>query len=336
VAKKLLAFLGILIAATALVFFSSVWANKTAEKTATKHDKPFNPYIAPCSPPPPPVKGVLYIPKLGMVSPVAEGNSDEILSQYVGHNPATVWPGGFGTSELSAHDVSQFVLINQLNSGDEIDYYNPCSNEIIFHVIDKKIINTSEPVWGLSHVGIILETCWPPNTLEYTNQRLLVEAVETKEVSSRTYPALIQNQVNLTVNLPPGFSPQDLTLQNNYAPVGQMIFAGNYETVYIEGPGPLQAEAAGLQGYLIMLKALEYNRPDWWSYITKTVAMPSSIIGAGVTHYDTKINVTVGYDGSQVSYVGFSSTVTFTNGTFNLDAIFSNQSGVLYLTQLQL
>src|SRR6185437_16130897 len=66
--------------------------------------------------------GLLEAPVLGLVAPVLEGTGDAVLDDAVGHDPESAWPGGQGTSVLSAHDVTWFSHIDRLKPGDEIRY----------------------------------------------------------------------------------------------------------------------------------------------------------------------------------------------------------------------
>src|SRR5207244_10867638 len=56
-------------------------------------------------------RGLLEAPALGLVAPVAEGISDAVLNDAVGHVPASAWPGRWGTSVFAAHDVTRVARI---------------------------------------------------------------------------------------------------------------------------------------------------------------------------------------------------------------------------------
>ncbi|MBQ6992501.1 MAG: class D sortase [Clostridia bacterium] len=68
--------------------------------------------------------GTIKIPIFNVVAPVAEGTSEDIMNQYVGHFENTsLWDGNIG---LAAHNrgypVNYFANIKDLQIGDEIIY----------------------------------------------------------------------------------------------------------------------------------------------------------------------------------------------------------------------
>ena len=68
--------------------------------------------------------GTIKIPIFNLIAPVAEGTTDEIMNQYVGHFENTsLWDGNIG---LAAHNrgypVNYFANIKDLQIGDEIIY----------------------------------------------------------------------------------------------------------------------------------------------------------------------------------------------------------------------
>ena len=68
--------------------------------------------------------GIVKIPIFNLVAPIAEGTTDEIMNQYVGHFENTsLWEGNIG---LAAHNrgypVNYFANVKDLQIGDEIIY----------------------------------------------------------------------------------------------------------------------------------------------------------------------------------------------------------------------
>ncbi|MGA2531304.1 MAG: hypothetical protein ABSG36_19375, partial [Acidimicrobiales bacterium] len=56
----------------------------------------------------PTLPAIISVPTLGLQAPVLQGLSDAVLSDAVGHDASSVWPGSKGISVLLAHDVSYF------------------------------------------------------------------------------------------------------------------------------------------------------------------------------------------------------------------------------------
>src|SRR6202034_730444 len=119
--------------------------------------------------------GLLEAPALGLVAPVLQGTSDSVLSDAVGHDPASVWPGQAGTSVLSAHDVTWFSRIGQLKPGNEIRYVTPCRT-YAYKVTSHVIVAAGAPVKNTRTARLVLDTCWPLDALFLTSTRYLVFA----------------------------------------------------------------------------------------------------------------------------------------------------------------
>lgn len=273
-----------------------------------------------CHAPALPVEGMIAIPKINLVAPVEEGTSEDVLSIAVGHNSATVLPGGFGTSELSAHDVSQFMFLNLLNNGDEIDYYYPCQKEVTFKVVKKQVITIGQPVWGLNKIGILLETCWPPDTLGDTNERLMVYGQEVKVISTTRFPSLASSLFQtLTLNLPQGLDAQNLTLSTNYAPMGYMSFGGNYDMSVLESSAPLYYESLALELYFGALRAFEAGNSAWLSALFELSGYPSRLVGILNISYLSKLNVLETYSGKSLTSVELTTSISSSRGSYNLE-----------------
>ena len=110
----------------------------------------------------------------------------------VGHDPQSVWPGLNGAAVFLAHDVSYFVHLNQLKAGDVITYRTAC-NTVKFAVTGQQVVAAGSDVANTTAPSLVLDTCWPPNALFFTPDRLLVRATEvgaaTKGANLNTGPS---------------------------------------------------------------------------------------------------------------------------------------------------
>lgn len=143
---------------------------------------------------PPPAQesayGVLRIPRLGVVVPVAQGvDKRAVLDKgYVGHYPGTAQPGAEGNFALAGHRNTHgepFRYINRLRAGDEltVDVRGRRYTYVVGKVLpetsarDTGVIapvprSTVRPEYGYDEPGayITLTTCTP----EYTSTNRLV------------------------------------------------------------------------------------------------------------------------------------------------------------------
>jgi LPXTG-site transpeptidase (sortase) family protein len=154
------------------------------------------------------LSGILHIPALNLTAPVEEGTDDQELNVAIGHDPQSVWPGVDGAAVFLAHDVSYFVHLNELKPGDVITYQTAC-NTVKFTVSTQQIVAAGSDVSNTTGPSLVLDTCYPPNALFFTSQRLLVRATEisaaTKGTKLSPTKALDSeaNTVNYSVPAPP-------------------------------------------------------------------------------------------------------------------------------------
>ncbi|MFF3858502.1 class E sortase [Streptomyces sp. NPDC002209] len=131
--------------------------------------------------------GVLRIPRLGVVVPVAQGvDKRAVLDKgYVGHYPGTAQPGEEGNFALAGHRNTHgepFRYINRLRAGDEliVDVRGKRYTYVVGKVLgetgerDTGVIapvprSTVRPEYGYSEPGayITLTTCTPEYTSKY-------------------------------------------------------------------------------------------------------------------------------------------------------------------------
>ncbi len=285
--------------------------------------------FAPCVESPPQtgqLAGTLIIPALGLKAPVEQGTDDAELAVAAGHAPASVWPGAPGTSVFLAHDVSYFVHLASLKAGDVILYQDQCST-VSFRVTTQTIVNAGDPVYDTATPTLVLDTCWPTNALFYTNQRLLVSAVEDTTATSPTRAvttSLRTNQapvlpasdaITYSVPAPPDLVAQGLTLTQNEAPMGTMTLTGDPSSTWEESPGPMALEAAALEAYFGGIDAAEQGRADWWSAIATGATMPGQLADAQITGHDSPLDVAINSVGGVAQTVTLTTDVTVSGGT---------------------
>ena len=165
--------------------------------------------------------GILSIPAIHLQAPVEEGTEDQELNVAVGHAPASVWPGLAGTSVFLAHDVSYFVHLNALKPGDVITYSTAC-NTWKYQVSDQQVVAAGSSVPNTTDATMVLDTCWPPNALFFTSQRLLIHATEVGTAAKggsldpgKEFADTVQS-TNYTTSAPPPLQAQGLSLDQNY------------------------------------------------------------------------------------------------------------------------
>lgn len=119
----------------------------------------------------------IEIPKIGLMAPIANDTTQEVMRDYVGHFENTVlWKGNIG---LAAHNRgfqnNYFENVKDLKTGDEIIYRTPYG-EKIYEVNLYKIIEETD--WSYLQETednrITLITC----VANKPRQRLCVQAVE--------------------------------------------------------------------------------------------------------------------------------------------------------------
>ncbi|MEV6578506.1 class E sortase [Streptomyces sp. NPDC051582] len=131
--------------------------------------------------------GVLRIPRLGVVVPVAQGvDKRAVLDRgYAGHYPGTAQPGAQGNFALAGHRNTHgepFRYINRLRAGDELIV--DVRGQRYTYVVGRTLAQTSErdtgviapvprstvrPEYGYDEPGayITLTTCTPEYTSKY-------------------------------------------------------------------------------------------------------------------------------------------------------------------------
>ena len=263
--------------------------------------------------------GILSIPAIHLQAPVEEGTEDQELNVAVGHAPASVWPGLAGTSVFLAHDVSYFVHLNALKPGDVITYSTAC-NTWKYQVSDQQVVAAGSSVANTTNNTMVLDTCWPPNALFFTSQRLLVHATEvgTAAKGGRLDPGqefinTVQS-TNYTTSAPAALQAQGLSLDQNYAPMGTMSLV-NSSVSFAQSPGPLALEAAALQTYFGGLKAANQRNSAFWTALAPGVLVPEQLIGGSISNHLSSLDVEIDSVNGFPNQVVLRETVTLSGGT---------------------
>jgi sortase A len=264
------------------------------------------------------LSGILRIPALNLTAPVEEGTDDQELNVAVGHDPQSVWPGVAGASVFLAHDVSYFVHLNELKAGDVITYQTAC-NTVKYAVSAQQVVPAGSDVDNTSGPSMVLDTCYPPNALFFTSQRLLVRATEVSAATKGTKlsPAKVltagASSYHYTVPAPTALVAQGLTLDQNEAPMGTMQLV-NASIGFAQSPGPLALEAAALEAYFGGLHAGAQDQQAWWAAIAPGLAMPPQLAGASVAGHDSPLDVEIDSAAGSPTQVVLRTTVTLSGG----------------------
>jgi LPXTG-site transpeptidase (sortase) family protein len=182
------------------------------------------------------VEGVLSIPELGVKAPVQNGSSTSVLSDAVGHDPASSWPNTTGTSVLFAHDVTWFSGIDALQAGSTVTFTDSCWS-YTYAVVSHRVVPQNTQLLTQSKPSIYLVTCWPSNALFYTPDRyvLLAQLVSSKRVTVQQLKAPVTGVQRLRAA---GVTSAD-TLTNNPTPMGYLHLLGNPSASFRQSPQAL-------------------------------------------------------------------------------------------------
>jgi sortase A len=265
------------------------------------------------------LSGILSIPALNLTAPVEEGTDDQELNVAVGHDAQSVWPGVDGAAVFLAHDVSYFVHLNQLEPGDVITYRTAC-NTVQFKVSGQQVVPAGSSVSNTTDPSLVLDTCWPPNALFFTPDRLLIRATEvgaaTKGANLNAGAQFVRTvaSTDYATSAPKSLQAQGLTLQQNEAPMGTMKLV-NASVAFAQSPGPLSLEAAALETYFGGLHAGAQNQWKWWAAMAPHVHLPPQLAGASVTGHDSPLDVEIDSANGVPSQVVLRTSVTLSGGS---------------------
>jgi sortase A len=261
-----------------------------AKRAATK--------IGPASGSGPGPSGLLEAPALDLVAPVQEGASDTLLSDAVGHIPASAWPGRPGTSVFAAHDVTWFSDIDRLQAGDEIRYVTPCRT-YTYRVTAHRVVPAGSPVYNTATPSIVLDTRYPLNALYLTSTRYLVYGTLTTISPTSASRTRWSRSPQFTVPVPAALAAQGVATGQNSGSLGVLRIAGSPSWGWRQTSAPFAAETAALTAYFGMIHSAEQGQRTWWAVLAPPVRVSAaaSLWGNGIKRYDAPIDVTLRVQG---------------------------------------
>lgn len=257
------------------------WSSPSASVSARGSTASRGPSSKSC--PSPPGTGILRIATLGVTAPVEQGVSDSVLSDSVGHEPGTPWPGQPGTSELLAHDVGFFASNGELKPGDLVTYEDAC-DLLSFRVVGHYVLDPGQSFKAPGTHGVALISCWPPDALWWTNQRLIVTAglIRTTPKEKATPGESAAQKVE---PLPPSVPAQPFLFDDGWL-AGTMVVIGA-DPAWKNGPLPLRWESVGLDA----LAAVHFGLQEHASWLSALA--PRVHINPGFADPPTTVPVSV-------------------------------------------
>ncbi len=260
-----------------------------------------------------PVAGLLEIPKLGVVAPVEQGVTDTVLAVAVGHLRNSVWPGKNGNAVLEAHDVSYFVGLASLGTGDTFSYVTPCTT-YQFTVAGHEIVTEGSPVYNSATPTATLITCWPTNALWFTPDRYLVNAKLSGTAPTEAGHQYLTATAPPTVPVPSALAAKGVTLANYSLPMGTFTLTGTPDPAWAQTTNPLLDQGQAVEEYIAAIKALTANRLDWFAALAPALSPPATLVGASNPQYLSALDVTLQVTGQTPTAVSLSDTIQVTGG----------------------
>ncbi len=189
-----------------------------------------------------------------------------------------------------------------------------------FEVAGQQVVPAGSPVANSTGPSLVLDTCWPPNALFFTPDRLLIHANEvgaiTKGANLNPGTEFIRTvqATDYRTSAPTALQAQGLTLEQNEAPMGTMKMV-NASVAFAQSPGPLSLEAAALEAYFGGLHSGAQQQTAWWSALAPGVRMPPQLDGATVTGHDAPLDVEIDSTAGSPTQVVLRTTVTLAGGS---------------------
>ena len=285
--------------------------------------------------------GLLEASALGMVAPVLQGTGDSVLSDAVGHDPASPWPGQPGTTVLSAHDVTWFSRIAQLKPGDEIRYVTPCRT-YAYKVTSHAVVTAGSPVYGSKTARLVLDTCYPFDALFITSTRYLVYADLISSAPTHAMAARPGRWPPPAVPAPARLAAQGLDLAHNPAPLGTLRLTGSPSRVWRQSSAPLQFEAAALAEYFGIIRSAAQQERAWWADLAPSLRVSAAgpLWGGQLKSYDSKLLTTLHVTGARPVKAMLTAWVTVTGpdgpGSYKLTVTETVRAGAVLVTRVRL
>jgi LPXTG-site transpeptidase (sortase) family protein len=276
-----------------------------------------------------------------MVAPVLQGTGDSVLSDAVGHDPASAWPGQAGTSVFSAHDVTWFSHIGRLKPGNEIRYVTPCRT-YTYKVTSHAIVAAGSPVYSSGTARLVLDTCYPPDALYVTSTRYLVYADLTGSAPTHARAAVPKGWPVPAVPAPERLAAQGLDLAHNWVPLGTLRLAGSPSRAWTQSSAPLQFQAVALAEYFGIIRSAAQEKRAWWADLAPSVPTSAAgpLWGGRIDSYDSHLMSTLRAAGTRPVSVTLTAMVTVTgpngHGSYKLTITETVRAGKLLVTRARL
>jgi len=285
--------------------------------------------------------GLLEVPALGMVAPVLQGTGDSVLSDAVGHDPASAWPGQAGTSVLSAHDVTWFSRIGKLKPGNEIRYVTPCRT-YTYKVSSHAIVAAGSLVYSGRTARLVLDTCWPLDALFITSTRYLVYADLISSAPTHVIATRPGTWPPPAVPAPARLAAQGLDLEHNPAPLGTLRLTGSPSRAWRQSSAPLQFEAAALTEYFGLIRSAAQEKHAWWTDLAPSLPTRAAgpLWGGRIGSYDSKLLITLHATGARPVKAMLTARVTVTgpsgSGAYKVTVTEAVRAGKVLVTRVRL
>jgi sortase A len=141
------------------------------------------PPTAPPRPKPKTQIGEIRIPKIGLVHPIYEGVTLDVVDHGPGHWPGSAVPGQLGNSVFAGHRVTHshpFRNLDQLVPGDEV-FFTTRHGEFTYRVTSQEIVSNKDTgiVKPTPEATLTLFACHPPGSAK---QRIVVRGILTSSL----------------------------------------------------------------------------------------------------------------------------------------------------------
>ena len=285
--------------------------------------------------------GLIEVPALGMVAPVLQGTDDSVLSDAVGHDPASAWPGQAGTSVLSAHDVTWFSRIGKLKPGNVIRYVTPCRT-YTYKVTAHAIVEAGAPVYNARTARLVLDTCYPFDALFLTSTRYLVYADLIASAPTLVKTAAPGGWPPPAVPAPAPLAAQGLGLAHNPAPLGRLRLTGSPARAWIQSSAPLHLGAAALAEYFGLVRSAAQEERAWWADLAPSVPAQAAgpLWGGRIQSYDSKLLITLHVAGTRPVSAMLTAMITVAGangpGSYQLTVTETVRASRLLVTRVRL
>lgn len=237
------------------------------------------------------VDGILSIPSLGVKAPVENGASTTVLSDAVGHDPASAWPNSAGTSVLFAHDVTWFSGIDGLAPGSKVVFQDSCWT-YTYAVVSHRVVPEATELLTQAQPTVYLVTCWPSDALYYTPDRYVIQAKLVGE--SRSPQGGLTPVSPLVGTLHAQGATAEDSLSNNPTPMGYLSILGNPSNAFKESAEALDDVGLALDEFF--LRERQAQLPS----IAKVIR---------------GLDVTLEVNGNELATATVSDVVMFSNGS---------------------